>query len=78
MTEKYIGKGQWSTRKNVFHTDPDCNFGPDNVREVSDEEIEFHNMRICRWCNGENPNSGAVYGTKLATKLKRLGEANDA
>lgn len=74
---KYVGTGKWGTRKEVYHTSKTCPYGPENLREVSEEEIEYHDMHICQWCNGEHPNHNEYAGTKLATKLKRLGQANE-
>lgn len=77
MTKRYIGVGQYSTRRQVFHTDTDCRFAPDEMREVSESEIEYHDMRLCKWCDPDkNPNSGSKTNRDAYQALVKLGEQN--
>lgn len=78
MTDKWIGVGQASNNKEVYHTDKHCRFGPDEMREVSQSELEYHDMRVCRYCKDRNTGMGGKTGTKLATKIKQqVAENND-
>jgi len=54
---KYISQHVRSTSKRVYHTDPECVSIKESCREVSDSEIEYHELELCSWCrDGQSPN----------------------
>ena len=52
MTEKYIRSNTSNTNKVCYHTDPEC-CQLENSRPVSEQEIEYHDLRECAFCSSE-------------------------
>ena len=78
MTTKYAGSGSYGRRKSIYHTDPDCHFASDSLREVSESEVEYHDMRLCKWCDPDkNPNSQSKTDRSAYNALLEAGK-NDA
>ena len=56
---KYIHVDSNNSRKTVYHTDENCTRLKPGYRPVTESEIEYHNLRLCEWCDPEITHPGA-------------------
>jgi hypothetical protein len=49
---KWIRTSTAHTNKRVYHTDKDCVMLAEK-REASESEIEFHDLRECKYCSSD-------------------------
>jgi hypothetical protein len=56
---KYVHTDRKNSKKNVYHIDRNCTRLKGTGRPVSDSEIEYHNLRLCQWCDPDvdHPNA---------------------
>jgi len=67
---KYLRNNTAHTNKTVYHTDPECDMLTDK-REVSEAEVEYHNLRECKYCSSDEdprPNTEQDKGYYKALK----------
>lgn len=50
---KWVTRGNKNTEKQVFHTDKECPRLRSDPREVSDSEVDFHELTLCKWCSSD-------------------------
>jgi len=49
---KWVAEGRCNTRRDVFHTNKDCQgLDRSTVREVTENELEHFDLRLCQYCN---------------------------
>lgn len=49
---KYVAEGRSNTRMDVYHTDKTCQgLDRSTVREATQNEIEYFELRLCRFCD---------------------------
>lgn len=46
--------------RRIYHTNPDCQYGPSDGTELALEQAHAHDLRECKYCNssvrpGDNP-----------------------
>jgi len=56
---KYVHTDRKNTKKNVYHSSRECKRLKGNGRPVTEAEIEYHELRLCQWCDPdvEHPNA---------------------
>lgn len=56
---KWVAEGRSNTRRDVFHTDKDCQgLDRSTVREATENEIEYFELRLCEYCDDDiQPNN---------------------
>lgn len=57
---KYITSDGSKRNNRVYHTNPNCSTLKADVREVTQSEIQHHELELCQWCDPEidHPNAG--------------------
>lgn len=58
-----------SRENTVYHTDKDCPVIGDNIRELHESEVEFHELRECKYCTGDGWRDSDGGNTDLHDKL---------
>jgi len=49
---KYVTEGRSHTPMNVYHTDKQCQgLDRSTVREATQNEIEYFDLRLCKYCD---------------------------
>jgi hypothetical protein len=63
----------------VYHTNKECHTIDSRVREVSDSELQHHELKLCQWCDPdiEHPNKGVEQDHSYQKLLKEAGENNE-
>lgn len=73
---KYVAEGRSNTRRDVFHTDKECQgLDRSSVREATENEIEYFELRLCQYCNPDvQPNSPKQQDQSHYEALKEAAE----
>ena len=50
--DKWVTVGQYGNRKSVYHDDPNCENAGETTKKVSQSEMEYYEMRECKYCAG--------------------------
>jgi len=58
-----------TNENNVYHTNKDCRAIGDNIREVSESELMYHDLRECAYCKNGGSTDKTGYGKQLHKKL---------
>jgi hypothetical protein len=66
---KWVTVNSTSAEKVVYHTKKDCPVLSDDVRVVHPSEIEYHNLRECKYCTGDHWSENDGGSTELHDKL---------
>lgn len=61
MSNKFVHTDRKNSKKNVYHTDRDCTRLKGNGRPVTEAEVEYHELRLCQWCDPEIEHPNAQY-----------------
>lgn len=57
---------------NVYHTNKECRAIGDNIKEVTDSEVEYYDLRECKFCsNGGSASEYEGSNHELYHKLMR-------
>lgn len=51
-----------SMNNNVYHTNKECRAIGDNIKEVTDSEVEYYDLRECKFCSNDGSVSGKEGG----------------
>lgn len=73
---KFIPSHGGKRSNNVYHTDKECPTPKANVREVTENEIQHHELELCQWCDPEtdHPNAGVEQDHSYRKFLREAGK----
>ena len=54
MTDKYIPTNGNMRTNDVFHLNEECTLLKAEPRKVTENEIAYHDMEICSWCDPDS------------------------
>ena len=66
---KWATSNSTSAEKTVYHTNKDCPVLGEDIKEVHESEVEFHNLRECKYCSGDHWSENDGGSTELHDKL---------
>lgn len=69
---KYVPTGANVRSNQVYHTNKDCECLKSSVREVTENELKHHELRLCEWCDPDkDPNAQFEQDHSYQERLKR-------
>jgi len=75
---KYVHTDRKNSKKNVYHTDRGCTRLKGSGRVVTEAEIEYHDLRLCQWCDpDEQPNAQYEQDFSYQKALKEAAKDNE-
>ena len=58
---KFVSANRSNSRKEVYHNNKECQRIRSDTRVVSESEIEYHELKLCAWCDPDISNPNVQY-----------------